>query len=134
MPLIYQKKEHQICIECKKARLVRDNTSGEIVCPNCGVVFSSTIIDRTPEWRAFNLQEKNSLPRTGLPLKLSIPDFGLSSKIDWRNKDYKGKKLNLLEKEKNNRLRIWDNRSKTHTSPAKNLVKAASCINILCKK
>ena len=71
-----------------------DPENGELVCARCGTVVSEKQISMMPEWRAFNQVQRETLPRTGSPMTLTIHDKGLSTSIGWRNTDYAGKRLN----------------------------------------
>jgi transcription initiation factor TFIIB len=53
------------CPECGNTNLLIDNDVGELVCVRCGYVVSSTLIDEGPEWRAFDLEEKETNPEWG---------------------------------------------------------------------
>ncbi|MFX1452811.1 MAG: TFIIB-type zinc ribbon-containing protein, partial [Promethearchaeota archaeon] len=50
--------EVTICSECGSAEITNDETRGELICRNCGMVLSEKLIDQGPEWRAFNLEER----------------------------------------------------------------------------
>ena len=68
-------------------RLTHDRERAELVCQSCGLVIDDEFIDRGPEWRAFDSEQRNKRARTGAPMTLTIHDKGLSTMIDWRNKD-----------------------------------------------
>ncbi len=110
-----------VCAECGSVRLLRDNESGELVCQSCGVVVSSTLLDKGPEWRAFNLAQQESLPRVGAPRSLLIHDGGLSTNIGWQNRDAAGRRLDAKMMSKIYRLRKWQQRSKVADSINRNL-------------
>jgi transcription initiation factor TFIIB len=44
----------EICSECGGSSLIHDGDSGEIICGNCGLVVTESIINKGPEWRAFD--------------------------------------------------------------------------------
>ena len=75
------------CPECQ-GDVHRQNT--ETVCANCGLVVDEDRIDRGPEWRTFEGDERNP-ERTGAPLTRSRHDRGLSTKIG-RSTRLKGRK------------------------------------------
>jgi transcription initiation factor TFIIB len=103
-----------------------DHETGELVCHNCGFVISMNQISRGPEWRAFDLAEREKLPRTGAPMSWTIHDMGLSTTISWENKDYSGRKLGPEEQSRLYRLRKWHRRSKLTDSNQRNLAHALS--------
>jgi transcription initiation factor TFIIB len=75
------------CPECQ-GNVHRQNT--ESVCANCGLVVDEDRIDRGPEWRTFEGDDRNP-ERTGAPLTRSRHDRGLSTKIG-RSTRLKGRK------------------------------------------
>lgn len=129
-----QKIEQLVCDECNSSKLLRDFESGELVCQNCGYVISTTLIDHGPEWRAFDIAQRDTLPRVGAPVTWSIHDKGLSSNMGWQDKDHSGKSLSPQERAKHYRLRKWDRRSKVSDSTERNLANALSSITAICNK
>ncbi|MHA1713637.1 MAG: TFIIB-type zinc ribbon-containing protein, partial [Candidatus Ranarchaeia archaeon] len=114
------------CSECGSTNLVRDATRGELICNQCGLVVSEHIIDAGPEWRAFDTSERNKRSRVGSPTTLTIHDKGLSTMIDWRDKDAFGKKLTPKRRAQIYRLRKWQVRTRVHSSLDRNLAFAMS--------
>jgi transcription initiation factor TFIIB len=112
------------CPECGCRELIKDYDTGEQICRKCGMVVNSTSIDHGPEWRAFNVQQKEDRPRVGSPLTLTIHDKGLSTKIGWKNRDASGRKMKAQDKYKFYRLRKWNRRSKISDSSQRNLATA----------
>jgi len=115
-----------LCSDCGGVDLLHDAETGELVCKSCGMVISSRLFDTGPEWRAFNLVEKERRPRTGSPLTFTIPDKGLSTSIDWRNLDASGRRLSPETSNKLYRLRRWQRRSTVSDSRNRNLSQALS--------
>jgi transcription initiation factor TFIIB len=118
--------EERICPECGAEVFVRDDGIGEVVCNRCGFVITSTIVSRKPEWRAFNLMQRKKKSRMGSPLTQTLHDKGLSTKIDWRNKDYAGRRLKPDQRAKIYRIRKWQRRSYVSGSAQRNLAYALS--------
>jgi len=129
-----QKIEQLVCDECKSTELLQDRESGELVCQNCGYVISTTILDYSPEWKAFDYTQHITRSRVGAPTKLSIHDKGLSTTIGWQDKDHAGRKLSPEERAKLYRLRKWDQRSKLSHSTERNLSNALNSITDICSK
>ncbi|WP_306298383.1 TFIIB-type zinc ribbon-containing protein, partial [Halobacterium hubeiense] len=77
------------CPECG-GRVVNDEEHGESVCADCGLVIEEDSIDRGPEWRAFNSNEKDQKSRVGAPTTNMMHDKGLSTNIGWQDKDAYG--------------------------------------------
>ncbi|MFB6142116.1 MAG: TFIIB-type zinc ribbon-containing protein, partial [Halorientalis sp.] len=78
--------ERTECPECGGTLSV-DEAQGETVCADCGLVVEEDEIDRGPEWRAFDAAEKDEKSRVGAPTTNMMHDKGLSTNIDWRDKD-----------------------------------------------
>lgn len=111
------------CPECNGS-LITDEERGETVCEECGLVVDENEIDRGPEWRAFNPQEKDEKSRVGAPTTNLMHDKGLSSVIDWQDTDAYGNSLNSRQRQKMQRLRTWDERFRTRDSKERNLKQA----------
>jgi transcription initiation factor TFIIB len=111
------------CPECS-GRLVADDEHGETVCTDCGLVVEEDEVDRGPEWRAFDASEKDSKSRVGAPTTNMMHDKGLSTNIDWRNKDAYGNSLGAKQRQKMQRLRKWNERFRTRDSKERNLKQA----------
>jgi len=111
------------CPECSGS-LVIDNEHGETVCEDCGLVVESDEIDRGPEWRAFDSSEKDQKSRVGAPTTNMMHDKGLSTNIDWRDKDAYGNSLSGKQRQKMQRLRKWNERFRTRDSKERNLKQA----------
>jgi len=102
------------CPECGGTRLIRDYEAGEIVCECCGYVISTIMLNEEPEWRAFDEEQRERRVRVGAPLTYSIHDKGLSTIIDWRDRDIYGKRLKPKTRARVDRLRKWHARSKVY--------------------
>lgn len=114
------------CPECTSNRIMRDYESAEIVCMNCGFVVDSKIADRGPEWRAFDDDQRTKRIRVGAPLTYTIHDKGLSTMIDWHDKDIYGKTLSPGQKAQVYRLRKWQRRIRVSDATERNLAFALS--------
>ncbi|WP_332898307.1 MULTISPECIES: transcription initiation factor IIB [unclassified Haladaptatus] len=112
------------CPECGSGKVVADSTHGETVCQDCGLVVDEGEIDRGPEWRAFDAREKDKKSRVGAPTTNTMHDKGLSTNIDWRDKDAYGKSLGSRQRAKMQRLRKWNERFRTRDSKERNLKQA----------
>ncbi len=132
--MLKQKIEHLVCDECNSIELVQDLESGELVCQKCGYVISTTMIDQSPEWHAYDFNQRETLPRVGAPTKLSIHDMGMSTNMGWQDKDHTGRKLSPEERARIYRLRKWDKRSKLSDSKDRNLAQAFNSITDICSK
>ena len=119
------------CPECGGTEVVRDNEKGEVICTTCGLVLSDHRIDTGPEWRAFTSDERDGRARTGAPASYALHDKGLSTMIDWRDRDSKGAAFSAKERAQIYRLRKWQIRTRVHSSLDRNLAQAMTEIDRL---
>jgi len=121
--------ETQSCPECESENLVTSGDESEIICEDCGLVLEEQTIDRGPEWRAFNHNERQSKSRVGAPTTQTMHDKGLTTTIDWKNKDAYGQSLSSEKRSQMNRLRKWQERIRTKDAGERNLQFALSEID-----
>ena len=100
--------------------------TGELTCRTCGLVISSTPLSREPEWRAFDQDQRDKLPRVGAPETWTIHDKGLSTNIGWQDRDASGGRLSPEARYQLYRLRKWHRQSKVSDSTQRNLAHALS--------
>ena len=103
-----------------------DENRGLIVCEECGLVHSENHIDHGPEWRAFDADQKKKRTRTGAPMTYMIHDKGLSTMIDWKNRDIFGKEIPAKLRGQIYRLRKWQSRIRVSDATERNLTFALS--------
>jgi len=70
----------QTCPECSGSL---ECDSEETICADCGLVVAEDRLDRGPEWRSFDGEDRS---RTGAPLTRSRHDRGLSTEIGYTNR------------------------------------------------
>jgi transcription initiation factor TFIIB len=116
-------REALVCPECS-GNVVADESRGETVCTDCGLVVDEDSIDRGPEWRAFDSAERDQKSRVGAPTTNLMHDKGLSTNIGWQNKDAYGNALSSRQREQMQRLRTWNERFRTRDSKERNLKQA----------
>ncbi|MFH2112495.1 MAG: transcription initiation factor IIB [Candidatus Bathyarchaeota archaeon] len=114
------------CPECGGSSFLQDPEAGELVCRTCGLVISSTPLSREPEWRAFDQEQQDKLPRVGAPATWTLHDKGLSTTMGWRDRDAMGRRLGPEVRARLYRLRRWHQRSKVSDSTQRNLAHALS--------
>jgi transcription initiation factor TFIIB len=114
------------CPECGSRQLTHDRERAELVCQSCGLVIDDEFIDRGPEWRAFDADQRMKRARTGAPMTLTIHDKGLSTMIDWRNKDSYGRAISSKNRAQLYRLRKWQRRIRVSNATERNLAFALS--------
>jgi len=118
--------EVQCCPECGSRRFMCDYHCAEIVCMDCGLVIAAKIVDRGPEWRAFTIEQHEKRGRVGASLTYTIHDKGLSTVIDWHDRDVYGKSLSPGQKAQVYRLRKWNWRVRVSDASERNLAFALS--------
>ena len=117
------------CPECRTETVVMDMDRQESVCSECGLVLSEKPIDRGPEWRSYDATEQYEKSRVGRPLTESMHDRGLTTSIDWRNRDAKGNDIDASKHASVHRLRVWQERIRTKNAGERNLKYALSEID-----
>ncbi|MEA3458827.1 MAG: transcription initiation factor IIB [Candidatus Thermoplasmatota archaeon] len=121
--------ETTICPKCKSTHLSRDNYRAELVCDDCGLVIEENLIDYGPEWRAFDSEQREKRSRVGAPMTYMIHDKGLSTTIDWKNKDSYGRSIPTRNKAQMYRLRRWQKRIRISNAVERNLMIALSALD-----
>jgi len=114
------------CPECGSTKLINDHERGEIVCGDCGLVIDDSIMDMRPEWRAFDHEQRDKRTRVGAPITYTIHDKGLSTMIDWRNKDIYGRDIPARNRAQWYRLRKWQRKIRISGATERNLAFALS--------
>jgi transcription initiation factor TFIIB len=109
-----------MCPNCGCSKLIVDPGKAERICSKCGLVVSDELLNRSPEWRAFNLKEREAKKRTGIPTNLSNFDKGLYTTFRTK-KDFRGNRLKPRTRGKMWRLKRLDTRSKMGESRLRNL-------------
>jgi transcription initiation factor TFIIB len=102
------------CPECKGQ--VRTN-SVETICEDCGLVIDEQRIDRGPEWRTHDQDQRK---RTGAPLTAARHDRGLSTEIG-RRKDANGNELSGQKRQRLSRMRREQTRGRFQSKAERNL-------------
>ncbi|MFC6731710.1 MULTISPECIES: transcription initiation factor IIB family protein [unclassified Haladaptatus] len=121
-----QTREQQAEVTCPEcgSLLTTDHEHGERHCEECGLVVEETELDHGPEWRAFDSAERDQKSRVGAPMTKMMHDKGLSTTIDWQDKDARGNTLSAKKRKQLGRLRMWDRRTKTRNARDRNLRQA----------
>jgi len=117
------------CPECGSNRIMKDYESAEIVCMGCGYVVVAKMTNQGPEWRAFDAEQLAKRARAGAPATFTIHDKGLSTTIDWHDRDVHGQRLPQGQKAQIYRLRKWQRRIRVSDATERNLAFALSEIS-----
>lgn len=118
--------KQKACPECGSVKLVRNYERAELVCAGCGYIIFDKIMDMGPEWRAFDQEQREKRGRVGAPMTFTIHDKGLSTMIDWRDRDSHGKDLTPKRRAQIYRLRKWQRRIRVSDATERNLAFALS--------
>ncbi len=120
----YGKKPVDSCIECGSVNLIYDYNAGESVCRDCGLVQPHEEMNRGPEWRAYNFEQRASRTRVGSPTLYSDPSKNSHTVIPRDGRDAHGNSLSSTEKQRAWKLSKEDIRSRYYHSEDKNLGQA----------
>lgn len=100
--------------KCSVYPTVTDTERGEVVCGGCGLVLLQKLEDTSHEG-GYSQEDYMINTRTGPATSLSMYDMGLSTNIGY-NTDSTGNSLSSKTKATFDRLRIWDQRSKSKSA------------------
>ncbi len=114
-------REELRCPVCGSTDIVYNEATGEYVCRQCGTVVMERIVDQGPEWRAFTPEERERRGRTGSPISPTLHDHGLSTIIDYRDRDAMGKRLDARRRLEAMRWRRWQVRTRIQSGMDRNL-------------
>ncbi len=114
------------CPECGSHILVHDYERAELVCNECGLVVDADFIDHGPEWMAYDEEQRMKRSRVGAPMTYTVHDKGLSTMIDWRNRDSHGKSISSVGRAQLYHLRKWQRRIRVSNATERNLAFALS--------
>ena len=100
---------------CKTYPMITDSERGEIICGGCGLILVQNISDTSHENNSYTLEGFMKQARTGPATSLTMFDKGLSTVIG-ANRDFSGNALSSKTKYEFNRLRTWDQKSKSRNT------------------
>lgn len=113
-----------VLTRCPSGNIIYDEVRGEWICADSGEVIAEHVIDRGPEWRAFTAEEKEQRSRAGGPINIALHDSGLSTVIDWYDRDAAGRKLDLKRRLEIIRIRKWHSRTRVQSNVDRNIMQA----------
>jgi len=116
----------EIASRCPSGNVILDPARGEWVCVDTGEVIAEHAIDRGPEWRAFTSEEKEKRSRAGGVVSPALQDGGLSTMIDWADRDAAGRRLDLRRRLELIRMRKWHLRTRSQSGLARTMLQALS--------
>lgn len=113
-----QQSNQNTCQECD-GRVTAN--AHETVCEECGLVLDDEVIDRGPEWRAFNTDDTRERRRTGAPNTVARHDRGIGAEIGWK-RDANGHVVDGRKRRQLERLRREHSRAKTGSKADRNRI------------
>ncbi len=116
---------------CKTYPIITDSERGEVYCGGCGLVLLQNMEQRSHESNGYTQEEFMTQTRTGPAMSLTMHDKGLSTVIG-KNVDSTGRAISSATKFVFNRLRTWDQRSKSRSTAS--LSKAFTQLNAMKTK
>jgi len=109
--------------------VITDPETGELIRKDTGEVISDNTLLQEKEWRSFDIQEDENRSRVGTPTSLAFHDMGLSTTIGKEAIDASGNVIDAATRTRMSRLRMWNNRSQSHSSTERSLQKAFSMLS-----
>ena len=117
------------CPECGEVELIKDYERAELICTNCGLVIKEKIENLGPEWRVFDREDEKKRVRVGAPITHTVHDKGLTTMIDWKDRDIHGRNIPLMKRAQIYRLRRLQKRLVASNITERNLIFALSELN-----
>ena len=97
------------CPECNSSNLIYDESRGEVICGDCGLLVEEKMVDTSHELRSFDKSDKKS--RGGAPISLQKFDKGLTTNVGEISDIYKLDSTQQTRKYL--RLKKWQERVST---------------------
>ena len=121
-----------ICPNCGSNDIITDETRGEKICSQCGLVIEDRMVDPGTEWRAYNKDEFEKRARSETSSYSLNND--LSTYIGFENTDALGHSIAPDKLSQLYRMRRWQLRIKSQDSKDWNLKKANQELERLCSQ
>lgn len=96
------------CSECGYDKFETDESKGEFICMRCGTIVDIDYVDTSPEWRAFDMEQKSARTRTGAPITFTKHDKGFSTELGSSTAELY--KVPVKKRAQYYRLRKWHKR------------------------
>lgn len=101
------------CDCCGEFDRVFDDSRGEWICNNCGVVIEQGCIDGGKDWRSYSAEDENKRSHCGAPTNMFLYDGGLSTKISKDMRDYKGTRVSAISAATIRKITVLNDHTKT---------------------
>lgn len=118
------------CPKCGSEQLITDYQQSQVVCGDCGYTLADHLKTLDPDWRRID-EMKDSDRRAGPPIDRMRFDKGLTTQIQKRSKDGKGKSMDAEQKRKSWKLRMTEKRTRLKDSHERGIAFASSEIQRL---
>jgi len=69
------------CKVCGSENIIKDSSTGEYYCADCGAVIEENVIDLSQEWRAFSSEQLERRARTGVPFSITESEKELTTQV-----------------------------------------------------
>ena len=109
--------------------VITDPETGELIRKDTGEVISDNTLSQEKEWRSFNIEEGENRSRVGTPTSLAFHDMGLSTTIGKEATDASGNVIDAATRMRMSRLRMWNNRSQSHSATERSLQRAFTMLS-----
>ena len=109
--------------------VITDPETGELIRKDTGEVISDNTLSQEKEWRSFNIEEGENRSRVGTPTSLAFHDMGLSTTIGKEATDASGNVIDTATRTRMSRLRMWNNRSQSHSPTERSLQRAFTMLS-----
>ena len=109
--------------------VITDPETGELIRKDTGEVISDNTLSQEKEWRSFDIQEDENRSRVGTSTSLAFHDMGLSTTIGKEAIDASGNVIDAATRTRMSRLRMWNNRSQSHSSTERSLQQAFTMLS-----
>jgi transcription initiation factor TFIIB len=112
------------CPYCGSTERSYDSQRAEVYCSGCSTVLDEFLIDPGRDWRAYDNEQNEKLARTGAPSTQTISDRGLTTTIDYRNRDAHGRAIPESFKAQLKRMRDHNKHLRVSRTGERNLALA----------
>ena len=129
---MYQPEANE-CPVCQGTDFEHDSRKAEIICRRCGCVLEEAIIDQGPEWRVYGHEQQDRI-RVGAPPTNALHDKGLSTEIDFKNRDAHGRSIPAKNLADIYKLRDIQRRSRISGAGERNLAFALGEVDRYCSR
>lgn len=118
------------CPNCGSENLIINYQKGQVVCAECGYTVANDLKSLGPDWRQLREMEKSGR-RGGPPIDRMRFDKGLTTQIQKKSKNGKGKSMDADQRRRSWKLRMTEKRTRIKDSKERGIAFASSEIQRL---